>query len=254
MKTLILILVLLITSTSFCQNNGAVTDSISYRDIYINSDSQIDSIMVLEMSKKSNFRKVGYTRVNCIGYGSSADAYLFWTDKTNTYIKKFEYNSRNETTVTEYKPIKIKDSVFFSYFEENKSNLVKELPLHFRYDSRKTKPNTVSSGYISRVHSCHRKFKLKTKESEFSKEYDFFDLDEYDSEKIQASNRTKEEMERFKEMDWEMDSDTIYENHPRKNINFEYNKELSIVKWNLIIKDFIAKLDSENMFKKLTSE
>jgi hypothetical protein len=242
MKTLILILVLLITSTSFCQNIGAVTDS------------QIDSIMALEMSKKSNFRKVGYTRVNCIGYGSSADAYLFWTDKTNTYVKKIECNSRNETIVTEFKPIKIEDSVFFSYFKKNKNKLVKELPLHFKYDSKKTKPNTVSSGYISKVHSCHRKFQLKIEESEFSKEYDFFDLDEYDSEKIQASNRTKEEMERFKEMDWEIDSDTIYENHPRKNINFEYNKELSIVKWNLIIKDFIAKLDSKNMFKKLTSE
>ena len=208
--------------------------------------------MQLEMLKKSKFSKVGYTRVNCIGYSSSADAFLFWSDKTNTYLKKFEYNSQNKNTITEFEPIKIKDSIFFSFYKFNKKELKNQRTRRFKYDTKNLKQNSFSTGYVTRVHSCHRKFQIKT--SEYSQEFDFFDLDEFDTEKIHASNHTKEEMARFKEMDWEMDSDTIYENHPRKNINFEFNKKLAIVKWNSIIRDFIAKLESKYMFKKLTSE
>ena len=254
MRTLISIWILLLTLSSFSQNIGANTDSISYAERYVNSDSKIDSIMQLEMQKKSDFSKVGYTRINCIGYGSSADAYLFWSDRTSTYLKKFEYNSRTKNKVTEFEPIKIKDSVFFSFYKFNEKELKSQRTRRFKYDAKNLKRNSVSTGFIERVHSCHRKFQIKTNTSEYSQEFDFFDLDEFDAKKIQASNRTKEEMMRFKELDWEMDSDTIYENHPRKNINFEFNQELSIVKWNSIVEEFIAKLESENMFKKLTLE
>jgi hypothetical protein len=210
--------------------------------------------MQLEMQKKSDFSNVGYTRINCIGYGSSANAYLFWSDKTKTYLKKFEYNSRTKNTVTEFEPIKIKDSIFFSFYKYNEKELKNQRTRHFKDDAKNLKKNSVSTGYVTRVHSCHRKFHIKTNTSEYTQEFDFFDLDKFDSEKIQASNHTKEEMMRFKEMDWEMDSDTIYENHPRKNINFEFNQELSIVKWNSIIEEFIANLEFKNMFTQLTAE
>jgi len=240
--------------SGFCQNTGVKTDSISFIKHNKFSVSKIDSILNLELFKKSDFNKVGYTRINCVGYGTSGIAYLFWTDKTKTFVQKIEYFDSYKFLVKKYYPILIKDSVFFYYYKNNNEKLKNESVLRFKYDSRQTKPNTVSTGYISRTHSCHRKFKIKTTESEFSKEFDLFDIEEFDSKKIMASNRTKEEMEKWKERNWELESDSIYENHPKKNINYRVNHNLMIVEWDKIITAFIKEMETENKFELIKAE
>jgi len=254
LRNLILTFSFLFALSGFCQNTGVKTDSISVIKHNKYSVSKIDSILNLELFKKSDFNKVGYTRINCVGYGTSGIAYLFWSDKSKTFVQKFEYLDNYKSSLKKYYPILIKDSVFFNFYKNNNEKLKNESVLRFKYDSQKTNPKTVSTGYISRAHSCHRKFKIKTTVSEFSKEFDLFDIEEFDSKKNLASNRTKEEMEKWKERNWELESDSIYENHPKKNINFGVNNNLTIVEWDKIISDFITELESENKFELIKTE
>lgn len=212
--------------------------------------------MNLEMSKKTDCN-VGYTRVNCIGYGSRAKAYLFWSDNKDTFVQKFEYLQNYNSSLQKFKPIKIIDTIFFSYYDKNYKNLENEIIKHFKFDSKNTQPNAISTGYISRVHSCHRKFKIKTNETEFSKEFDFFDVEEFDKKKVYASKRnyTKEEIKKWEERGWEgMETEMIHENHPKRNINYELNKELKLVEWDRILTEFIKKLESENKFELIKAE
>ncbi|MCH8326589.1 MAG: hypothetical protein IIB83_08565 [Bacteroidetes bacterium] len=56
-----------------------------------------------------------------------------------------------------------------------------------------------------------------------------FDLEEFDKKKVYASKRnyTKKEIKRWEERGWEgMKTEIIHENYPKRNINFELNKEL----------------------------
>ena len=51
-----------------------------------------------------------------------------------------------------------------------------------------------------------------------------------------------------------MKTEIIHENYPKRNINFELNKELKLVEWDRILTEFIKKLESGNKFELIKAE
>lgn len=71
--------------------------------------------------------------------------------------------------------------------------------------------------------------------------------------KIYASKMSEEEVKKWNDREglWELETDSIYENHPIKNIHFESNNELKIVEWDKLLINFIDKMESENKFEEI---
>ena len=209
------------------------------------------------MSKKSFTKEVGYTNITCIGYGSSEEAYLFWTDDSSSYLQKFESggviekSDENHNQFRKYSAVKIEGSLFFDFFYRNKNDLDSEEVRRFQYEPKKGNSKMVSTGFVSIAHSCHRKFHLRVGKSSFKRQFDFFDLKEYDETKVYASNLTKEEVRNLKDHGWELESDTIYENYPKRNLHFDYNQKLKIVEWDAMITKFIQRLELDHPFEEV---
>lgn len=202
-------------------------------------DLKIDSIINLEIRKKINrqIHEIGYTKLACVSYGISSTAYLFWKEGEKTYIQKFKDSEYDKIDVRRFKPIAFVDSVFFLFFKVNGDQLTTEEVKSFQYKADRI---VVSS------HSCFRHFRLYTGDIIFSKYFDFFDLQEFDAEQIDNSKLSRERIEEFRLMNWEVD--TLYKNVPQRNINYEFNTDLKITEWDLILSVFIEKMESTNQF------
>lgn len=213
---------------------------------------EFDSIIKFKIENK-NVTEIGYTELSCIGYSVYVEAYLFWVENNLTYIQKLKYSS-NKGGIKKYIPIKIKDSVFFAFYKKNKESLQKEkvTPFNYKLDS------IVGSRYYGTMttmsHSCSTHFVISKDNEKFEKQFDHFDLEEFDKKKIYASNFTRRDMDESKKRGWEMETDTVFENHPIRNIHFESNNNLKIVEWDKLITEFIEKMESENKFEEIKME
>jgi hypothetical protein len=215
---------------------------------------RIDSILGLEIAdlKENGAIKIGYTKSTCINYGVYSTAYLFWTINDSTFIQKFKNSEYDKNSTQKSKPIKIIDSVFFNFYTINKNKLKSENVEHFRSKPDSIVGNIIYSGRVTISHSCYRHFIIKSKNENFHKQFNYFDLNEYDKKKVYASKNknSEEEIKKWKERGWEVpEYNIIHENFPIKNLNFEYNKELKIVEWDKIISKYIEHLESKSIFK-----
>lgn len=209
---------------------------------------EIDSIINLEI-RKLEARKVnefGYTKLGCINFGITTTAYLFWNEDNNSYIQKFEDSEYDNKNAQKYQPISFIDSVFFTFFKANRDSLIREKVKIFSYKSDSVFGDSYKSYVITTSHSCYRNFKLNVGDIVFNKNFDFFNLREFDEDQIDNSKLSKEQITKINLRGW--DVDTTYKNTPIRNINFETNNELKIVKWVLLLSKFIDTLESENEF------
>ncbi|MEY8847362.1 hypothetical protein AB9K26_00985 [Psychroserpens sp. XS_ASV72] len=214
---------------------------------------KIDSILDLEIKelKENGANEIGYTKSTCINYGVYSTAYLFWKINDSTFIQKFKHSEYNKDSTQKSERIQIIDSVFFSFYNIHEKSLKSENVENF-----KSKPDSIVGNmtYSSRVtisHSCYRHFVVKSGNENFHKQFNRFDLKEYNEEKVHASKRkyTKEEIKKWKERGWELDEyKIIHENFPIRNINYQHNKELKIVEWDKVISKFIEYLETKNTF------
>ena len=215
---------------------------------------KIDSVLNLEIQdlKEKGINEIGYIKWTSISYGVYPTTYLFWSNENSTFIQKFEDSEYDKNSIKKFKPIEINDSTFFSYYKLHKQELNKENVEHFRYKPDSIVGNKNYSGRILTSHSTFVRVVIKSENEQFDKQFNLFDLKEYDKKKVYASKRnyTKEEIKKWEERGWEgMETEIIHENYPQKNINFNLNKELKIVEWEEIMSKFIEKLESENKFE-----
>ena len=222
-------------------------------------EMKIDSILNIEIAdlKTSGIKEIGYTKLTCINYGVYSTAYLIWKKDNATFVQKFKNSEYDNKSLEKFKPIKITDSTFFGFYRQNKEKLNNENIEHFEYKPDSIVGNKIYSGRIMISHSCFRHFIIKSGNENFHKQFDYFDLKEFDKKKVYASKRkyTKEEIKKWKERDWEISEYRITnENYPKRNLNFDINKELMLVEWDKIITEFIEKLESENKFELIKTE
>jgi hypothetical protein len=220
---------------------------------------KIDSILNIEIAdlKTSGIKEIGYTKLTCINYGVYSTAYLIWKKDNATFVQKFKNSEYDNKSLEKFKPIKITDSTFFGFYKQNKEKLNNENIEHFEYKPDSIVGNKIYSGRIMISHSCFRHFIIKSGNENFHKQFDYFDLKEYDKKKVYASERnyTKEEIKKWEERGWDgMQTEVIHENYPELNLNYESNKELMIVQWDKIITELIKKLESENKFELIKAE
>ena len=71
-------------------------------------------------------------------------------------------------------------------------------------------------------------------------------LRESDEEQVDNSKLSKERVAELNLRGWEVD--TTYKNSPIRNINFETNNDLKIVKRDLLLTKFIDKIETVNEF------
>jgi hypothetical protein len=216
--------------------------------ISINAFSQrfelsIDSVIDLEIEKLKtrNLSSIGYTKLACVNYGITATAYLFWNEDSKTFLQKFGDSEYDEKPVERFQPIEIIDSTFFAFYNGNSDQLAHEEVESFAYTSE-----TNRQLYITRAHSCFRSFKVFAKGESLDKYFDFFDLREFNEDQIDNSKLSKEWIKELQQKG--LDVDTLYKNTPIRNINYELNNTLKIVKWDLLISEFLERMESENEF------
>jgi hypothetical protein len=202
-------------------------------------DLTIDSVVSVEIGKlkNRNVTEIGYTKLTCVNYGIRATAYLFWIENNRTYIQKIKDSEYDKQNPRRYHPIAFIDSVFFPFYLENFDSLVLENAKPFQ-----AKPGQTTST----SHSCFRHFRVRTDKRTFDKYFDFFDLREFNSDQIDNSKLSKQRIEELRQRGWEVD--TLYRNSPERNVNYQTNSELKIVKWDKVISKFIATLESTNPF------
>ena len=220
---------------------------------------KIDSILNLEIAelKTSGIKEIGYTKLTCINHGVSSTAYLLWKKKNSTFIQKFKNSEYDNKSLQKFKPIKLTDSFFFSFYKMNKEKLNIENVKHFEY-----KPDSIvgKENYSNRItisHSCFRHFVIKSGEENFDRQFDYFDLQEFDQKKEYASKLkyAKKKIKKWEERGWEgMEYEIIHENYPERNLNFEFNKKSRIVEWDKIMTEFIKELELENKFELIERE
>ncbi len=222
-------------------------------------EMKIDSVLNLEIQDliEKGINEIGYIKWTSNNYGGYPTTYLLWSNENSTFIQKFEDSEYDKNSIKKFKPIEINDSVFFSYYKLHKKELNKENVEHFRYKPDSIVGNKNYSGRILTSHSTFVHFVIKSENEQFDKQFNFFDLKEYDKKKVYASKRnyTKEEIKKWEERGWEgMETEIIHENYPQRNINYDLNKELKIVEWEEIMSKFIGKLESENKFELIKTE
>jgi hypothetical protein len=222
-------------------------------------EMKIDSIVDIEIQdlKKNEVNEIGFVKWTSIGYGIYSTTYLFWSMDNSTFIQKFENSEYNKNSLKKFKALEIKDSPFFSYYDVNKALLNKENVGNFEYKPDSIVGNMTYSSRISKSHSNYSQFVIKTKNENFNKQFDYFNLEEFDQKKVYASKRkyTKEKIKKWEERGWEgMETEVINETYPKRNLNFELNIELKLVEWDKIMTEFIEKLESENQFELIKSE
>ena len=220
---------------------------------------KIDSILNIEIAdlKTSGINEIGYTNLTCINYGVYSTAYLLWKKDNSTFIQKLKNSEYDNKSLEKFKPVKITDSTFFEFYRQNWEKLNIENIEHFEYKPDSIVGNITYSSIITTSHSCFRQFVIKSGKENFDKQFDYFDLQEFDQKKVYASKRkyTKEEIKKWEERGWEgMEYEIIHENYPERNLNFELNKESRIVEWDKIMTELIAKLESENKFELIKKE
>jgi len=178
----------------------------------------MDSILNLEIRdlKVNGIKDVGYTKVTCRNFGIYSTAYLFWKEKEITFVQKFKSIEHKKNSLEKYKAIKISDTSFFNFYRHNKVNLENENVEYFRSSLDSIVENITYSGRVSLPHTCFRHFVIKSDNDFFYKGFDYFDLKEFDKEKVYASKRnyTKEEIKKWEERGWEgMKREIIQNNH-----------------------------------------
>jgi len=218
-----------------------------------NFKTEIDSILNLEIKdlKTNGIKEIGYTKVTCLNFGVYSTAFLFWKEENSTFIQKFKNIECVKNSLKKFKAIEISDT-FFNFYKQNKVNLDNENVEHFRSPQDSMLGNKIYSGRVTVSHTCFRHFVIKSNNENFHKQFNFFDIREFDKEKVYASTRnyTQEEIKEWEERGWEgMETEVIHENYPIRNINFEKNKVLIIVKWDEIMREFIEKIESQSKFK-----
>ena len=214
-------------------------------------EMKIDSVIKLEI-KKLNDKKVteiGYLKFSCVNYGIRSRAYLFWSVNDLTYIQKYSDSEYQSDPVKKFEPIEIKDSVFFTFYKNNKENLFIEDVKPFNYKLDSIVGNKYYSTMSTTSHSCFTNITMQIGDTHIQKYFDHYDLQEFDREKVYASKMTENDIAKWKERGWEIETDSIFENHPIKNIHFESNNNLKIVEWDKLLTDFIDKMESESKFE-----
>ena len=173
-------------------------------------DLKIDSVIGVEIErlKRKNVSEVGYTKLACINYGIRTTSYLFWIDNENTYIQKFEDEEYSNSGLHRFALRLITDSVFFAFYKRNSEALISEEVKAFSSDPR---TETIVS------HSCYRNFKLFVNGSIFKKNFNFFDLEEFDGE-------------------------------TKRNLSYTANKDLKIVEWDTTLSKFLKSLEDKEKF------
>ncbi len=220
---------------------------------------KIDSILNLEIAdlKKSGITEIGYTKLTCVNWGVYSTVYLFWTKENSTFVQKFKNSEYDDKSLQKFKPIRCTDSTFFGFYRHYEEKLNTEKAKHFEYKPDSIVGNKTLSYRISISHSCYRHFIMKSNNENFHKYFNYFDLKEFDEKKVYASKRkyTKEEIKKWEEIGWEkMEYKIVNENYPKRNLNFEFNKELKLVEWDKIMIEFIERLESENKFELIEAE
>jgi hypothetical protein len=220
---------------------------------------KIDSIVDIEIQdlEQNGVSEIGFIKWTSIGYGIYSTTYLFWKIDNSTFIQKFENSKFNKNSIKTFKPLEIKDSPFFSYYDINKTELKKENVENFEYKSDSIVGNRIYSSTISISHSDFSQLVIRTKNEKFDKQFDYFNLEEFNQKKVYASKRnyTKEEIKKWEERGWEgMETEIIHETYPKRNLNFELNNELKLVEWDKIMTEFIEKLESKNKFEQIKVE
>lgn len=151
---------------------------------------KIDSILNLEITdlKTNGVTKIGYTKLSCISYGVYSTAYLIWVKDNSTFVQKFKNSEYNNKSLEKFKPIKLTDSSFFEFYRENKEKLNSENIKHFEYKPDSIVGNKTYSYRITISHSCFRHFIIKSENENFHKQFDYFDLNEFDQKKYMLQN------------------------------------------------------------------
>ena len=190
-------------------------------------DMKMDSVVKqkIEMLISTHVNAIGYTKPSCIGYFPSSTAYLFWKNDKKTFIQKFKDGEFRKEPIRSFKPIQITDSVFFTFYSNNKTSIKSE-----KVERYKTKPDSISdnraySSVITTSHSCHRNFTILENKEYLKFYFDFFDLQEF-----HGKGKTD------------------------RNLNYDSNIRTKIVEWDKLISEFLEKLESENDIKEIIED
>lgn len=110
--------------------------------------------------KNKNITEFGYIEFSSYGYSVYLEAYLFWTKNELTYVQEFKYSSRQDEVIR-YKPVIIKDDIFFTYYKKNKEDLLKEDVIQFNYKLDSIVGNKYYATVITQSHSSSTYFSIK---------------------------------------------------------------------------------------------
>ena len=187
---------------------------------------KIDNLLKTKM-EILNVDEIGFTRKSCTGNGVDSNAYLFWKADSKTMMQKIEYIEYPKEHLKEYKPIIINDDFFFKSFLENKEEITSESDIkRFQLEVKEDNANEmVSTGFPMTSHSCYRLIRIQTHYVDFRKDFDYFKL-------------TK----------------SLGHSDEKLNINFDFNKELEIVKYDELINYQIENIEKSTEFEMIAPE
>ncbi len=191
-----------------------------------NMTFKIDSLLFKKITIL-NAEKIGFTRKSCTGFGVASEAYLFWNADSKIMMQKIEFIEYPKEHLKEYKPIILKDDFFFKNFLKNKQELLSESEIkRFQLDVKKVKQNrTVSTSFPLTSHSCYRLIQVQTQNMNFSENFDYFKL-------VKSLGNSDDKV----------------------NINFDFNKNLEIVKFDYLINTHIEKIEISTDLELITQE
>jgi len=190
-----------------------------------NQTFKIDSLLT---ERITNFKvnESGFTRKSCTGFGVNSVGYLFWKTTSGMLMQKIEFIEYPKEEIKAYKPTSVNDDFFFSFFKDNKQELRLDKEMkRMQLDVKEVERNgIIVTGFPLTSHSCFRHIVLKTRKTDFSKKFDYFNL-------VKSLPSNKKEL----------------------NINYEFNNDLMITKWDRLINSRIEKIEKSNKLELVSS-
>jgi hypothetical protein len=213
MQKFTLIILLLIFNLTFGQDKNDPTESlIAEFKSEMKKENTSDFFMVKHITYGSA-RIIDLKDPNsCNENGYYFTMYGFWNNGKDSYIKKFD-------NCGEFNSIKLSDSRTIDFYKKNVEMLKSEKVKSYQLTPDSLgKDGLVYKSISSRTHQPLRYFWFFQDSTEFKNDFDKYNLE------------TEED---------------------KKNLNYESNNNLSIVKLNLICEEIIYGLEEKKMFNRL---
>ncbi len=212
MKKLLIFLLILFFNPTFGQEKDDVTES---HIAEFKSEMEMENISDFFIVKNITYGGIiipdSKNPNTCYPKNTYFTLYAFWTKGSESYVKKFD-------NCGSFMNLKLDDSKPVDFFRQNLSKLKEEEVGYY-----KIKPDSIVSGNkysftSSRSHSSQKFYWFYKDSLEFKKHFDKYNLE------TEKDNR---------------------------NLNYESNNNLSIVKLNLICEGIISRLEKKKMFSRI---